>query len=175
MRFFRAIGRGIAATWHWLGGPWRSLKAFCIALINMDRRQMRSLFSIAMLGGIIALSIQNMVLIALVRDLLGQVAGTLFGNMVTNQQLWNNIIILVFCVSLALIVWGADYFTAKYRGLDISAGSSEAEARVAAARRVAEAAAEEKREIEDEAEPVKATVADNGDIVPDDNFEENTR
>lgn len=119
----RAIGRSIAAIWRWMGGPWRSLKAFCVALINLDRRQMRALFSIAMLGGIISLSFQNIAMIYQVKILLGQAAGTLFGQMVLGQQLWNNIIILVFCVSLALIVWGADYFTAKYKGVELSAGS----------------------------------------------------
>lgn len=176
MRFFWAIGRGIASVWHWLGGPWRALKAFCIALINMDRRQMRSLFSIAMLGGIIALSFQNAGLILMVRQLLGDaLPGSLFGKMALNQQLWNNGIIALFCVSLALVVWGADYFTAKYKGGEISAGRGVDEARVEAAKRVEKAAHDEREAIEDEAGPIPATVDNSGQIVPDDGFEDATK
>lgn len=172
----RAIGRGIAAVWHWLGGPWRAFKGFWVALINMDRRQMRSLFSIAMLGGIIALSFQNGGLILMVRQLLKDAApGSLFGQMALNQQLWNNIIIMVFCVSLALIVWGADYFTAKYKGGEISAGRGVDEARVEAAKRVEKAAHDEREAIEDEAAPIPATVNQSGQIVPDDGFEDATK
>jgi len=156
----RVIGRSIAATWHWLGGPWRSLKAFCVALINLDRRQMRALFSIAMLGGIIALSFQNIALIYQVRILLGQARETLFGEMVLGQQLWNNIIILVFCVSLALIVWGADYFTAKYRGVEVSAGSGGKPAEP-----VEPPAEPAKRAA---GEPIPADIDSSGRIRPDD-------
>lgn len=152
MSKLHATCRGIAAVWHWLGGPWRSLKAFCVVLVNLSRQQMRSLFSIAMLGGIIALSFQNMGLIYSVRQLLGDaLPGSLFGQMSLNQQLWNNIIILVFCVSLALIVWGADRFAAKVRGMEISASRGAPAAK-----------------------PIPATIADDGEIMPDDNFEELT-
>lgn len=168
--------RAIAAVWHWLGGPWRAFKGFWVALINMDRRQMRSLFSIAMLGGIVALSFQNGGLILMVRQLLKDAApGSLFGQMAINQQLWNNIIIMVFCVSLALIVWGADYFTAKYKGGEISAGRGVDDARVEAAKRVEKAAHDEREAIEDEAKPIPATVDNSGQIVPDDGFEDATR
>lgn len=168
--------RAIAAVWHWLGGPWRAFKGFWVALINMDRRQMRSLFSIAMLGGIIALSFQNGGLILMVRALLRDAApGSLFGQMALNQQLWNNIIIMVFCVSLALIVWGADYFTAKYKGGEISAGRGVDEARVEAAKRVEQAAHDERKEIEQETSPIPATVDQSGQIVPDDGFEDATK
>ena len=147
------LGKGIAGFWRWLGGPFRAFKAFLVALINMDRRQMRSLFSIAMLGGIIALSFQNGALILMVRELLGEARpGSLFGQMALNQQLWNNGIISLFCVSLALVVWGADYFTAKYKGGEISAGNAEADAaRIEAAKRVEQAAKDERKVIEGEA------------------------
>jgi hypothetical protein len=176
MRPVRAFGRAIAAVWHWLGGPWRSLKAFAVALVNMTRQQMRALFSVAMLGGIIALSFQNSGLILLVRSLLKDAApGSLFGQMALNQQLWNNVIILVFCVSLALIVWGADYFTAKFKGFEASAGQGVDEARVAGARRVEAAAHDERKEIEQEAAPpTRATITDSGQIIPDVDFDKAT-
>jgi hypothetical protein len=156
----KAIGRAFAAVWHWLGGPWRSLRALAIALVNMSRVQMRALFSIAMLGGIIALSFQNTGLILMVRQLLGEARpGSLFGQMALNQQLWNNIIITVFCVSLALVVWGADYLRAKYKDAEISAGTGVDEARLEGAKRVEEAAKEEAAAVKDEIEahPTPAT------------------
>lgn len=151
----RAMGRAIAAVWHWLGGPWRTFRALCIALVSMDRRRMRSLFSLAMLGGIMALSFQNGFLILMVRQLLGDaLPGSLFGQMALNQQFWNNVIIVVFCVAMALVVWGADYISAKFNradGFGITAGNGEDAARSDGAKRVADAAVEERKEIEQEA------------------------
>lgn len=149
------IGKGIAAVWRWLGGPWRTFKAVVVGLVEMDRRRMRSLFSIAMLGGIIALSFQNGGLILMVRQLLGDaLPGSLFGQMALNQQMWNNIIIVIFCVALALVVWGADYVSAKYKGFGLTAGQGEDAARVEGARRVEEAASdaatEEREAVEQE-------------------------
>lgn len=126
MTFLRTIGRGIAAVWHWFGGPWRTLKALVIGLVNMDRRRMRSLFSLAMLGGIMALSFQNGFLILMVRQLLGDaLPGSLFGKMALNQQFWNNVIIMLFCTAMALVVWGADYVSAKYGKFGVTAGNGE--------------------------------------------------
>ncbi len=154
------IGRAIAAVWHWLGGPFRAFRDLCIALVNMSRVQMRALFSIAMLGGIIALSFQNTGLILMVRQLLGEARpGSLFGQMALNQQLWNNVIITVFCVSLALVVWGADYLRAKYKDAEISAGNGVDEARLEGAKRVEAAAHEEAAAVKDEIEANPAPAA----------------
>ena len=100
---------------------------------------------IGLLGGIIALSFQNAGLILMVRQLLGDaLPGSLFGQMALNQQFWNNAIIMLFCASLALIVWGADHFTAKVKGAEISAGKAAREG------------------------PISASINNAGDIVPDD-------
>lgn len=150
----KLIGRAIAAVWHWLGGPWRTLKGTVVGLVNMDRRRMRSLFSLAMLGGIIALSFQNSFLILMVRQILGVAKpGSLFGQMALNQQMWNNIIIMLFCVAMALVVWGADYISAKYSakdGFGITAGQGEDAARLEGAKEVKAAAADKVDEIEQE-------------------------
>ncbi len=156
----KVIGRAIAAVWHWLGGPFRAFQALCIGLVNMSRVQMRALFSIAMLGGIISLSFMNTGLILMVRQLLGEARpGSLFGQMALNQQLWNNVIITVFCVSLALVVWGADYLRAKYKDAEISAGNGVDEARLEGAKRVEAAAHEEAAAVKDEIEAKPAPVA----------------
>lgn len=160
MSFLRAIGRAIAAVWHWLGGPWRTLKALVIGLVNMDRRRMRSLFSLAMLGGIMALSFQNGFLILMVRQLLGDaLPGSLFGKMALNQQFWNNIIIMLFCVAMALVVWGADYVSAKYKDFEVGAGNRH-DSRVAAAKQVEQAASDEREAIENETQPPLQTTPD---------------
>ncbi len=174
------IGRALAAVWHWLGGPFRVFRDLCIALVNMSRVQMRALFSIAMLGGIISLSFMNTGLILMVRQLLGEARpGSLFGQMALNQQLWNNVIITVFCVSLALVVWGADYLRAKYNGAEITAGNGADEAMIAGAKRVEDAAHEEaaavKDEIADAAAPKPATIDPTGQIMPNDGFEDATK
>lgn len=111
---------------------------------------MRSLFSISMLGGIIALSFQNAGLILMVRQLLGDaLPGSLIGQMALHQQFWNNAIIMVFCVSLALIVFGADYFTARVKGIELSAGKGD--------------------------RPIPAKIDEDGKIVPVDSFEDETK
>lgn len=100
-----------------------SIRDFMRALINLSRAQLRVMFSLAMLGGIIALSMQNIALIAVVYRKLGDAApGSLFGQMALNQQWWNNAIMAGFAAILGLVVWGADYLRAKYPGGEIEAG-----------------------------------------------------
>lgn len=103
--------------------PFRAIGNFLRALINMDRRQMRALFSVAMLGGIVSLSFQNIGLIMMVRNLLKDAApGSLFGQMALNQQWWNNAIMAGFATILGMVVWGADYLKAKYGDKELEAG-----------------------------------------------------
>lgn len=100
---------------HWLGHPFRSISKGCMFLINLNQTQIRALFSIGMLGGIIALSLQNISLIIVVRHALGQASpGSLFGQMALDQQWWNNAIMAGFGGILGLVVFGADYFKFKH-------------------------------------------------------------
>ena len=116
-------------TWSQRLGQWliAACSGLCIpfrAMVSLDGQQVRSLFSVAMLGGIVALSTQNMALIMLVRELLRQAGpGSLFGQMALTQQFWNNVIITLFAVSLALIVWGAAYLRAKYGNFELATGA----------------------------------------------------
>lgn len=114
--------RYIAAFIHWLGHPFRAIGAALRALVNLSRIQMRAIFSLAMLGGIISLSFQNMALIVLV-DQRGNVQiMSLLGKMVLSQQFWNNAIMACFATILGLVVWGADRFRMKSRIAEIEAG-----------------------------------------------------
>lgn len=118
----------LAALLHWLGIPFRCTAAAFRALINMSQTQIRALFSIGMLGGIISLSMQNIGLIAMVRQTLDDAApGSLFGAMALNQQWWNNAIMAGFGLILGLVVFGADYLRAKRGENEIEFGSREGE------------------------------------------------
>ncbi len=113
----------IAAFFHWLGTPFRAFGDFLRALVNLTRQQMRAIFSLAMLLGIIALSFQNMALLYWVFSFLkNEAPGSLFGQMALSQQMWNNAIAAGFAAIVALVVWGADYLKAKYGGVEIEAG-----------------------------------------------------
>lgn len=117
------MARMIAAFFRWLGHPFRVLARAFTALINLSQTQIRALFSLGMLGGIIALSVQNIGLIVMVRQLLKDAApGSLFGQMALNQQWWNNAIMAGFGVILGLVVFGADYFRAKVDQREIEFG-----------------------------------------------------
>jgi hypothetical protein len=100
---------------HWLGHPFRSVARGCIFLINLNQTQIRALFSLGMLGGIIALSFQNIGLIMMVSQILGKESSrALFGQMAMDQQWWNNAIMAGFGGILGLVVFGADYFKFKH-------------------------------------------------------------
>jgi hypothetical protein len=114
--------RYIAAFIHWLGHPFRAIGDALRALVNLSRIQMRAVFSLAMLGGIISLSFQNMALIVLV-DQRGEIEiASLLGKMILSQQFWNNAIMGAFALILGLVVWGADRFRMKSRIAEIEAG-----------------------------------------------------
>lgn len=111
----------VRAFFRWLGYPFHVGANFLRALINLTRTQMRAIFSLAMLGGIIALSFQNLGLMFLVEKRAAS-AESLFGQMALNQQWWNNAIMAGFAAILGMVVWGADYLRAKYGGVELEAG-----------------------------------------------------
>lgn len=116
----------LATFMHWLGHPFRCCARAFTALINLTQTQIRALFSLGMLGGIIALSFQNIGLIVIVRRVLDDAEpGSLFGAMALNQQWWNNAIMAGFGAILGLVVFGADYFRAKVDSKEIEFGSKE--------------------------------------------------
>lgn len=117
----------LARLLYWMGHPFRSCARGCGMLLNLTQTQIRALFSLGMLGGIIALSMQNIGLIVMVRRALNDApAGSLFGAMALNQQWWNNAIMAGFGVILGLVVFGADYFRAKVNQKEIEFGNGPA-------------------------------------------------
>lgn len=115
------------AFFRWLGYPFHVGANFLRALVNLSRTQMRAIFSLAMLGGIIALSFQNLGLMFMV-DKRAASTESLFGQMALNQQWWNNAIMGGFASILGMVVWGADYLRAKYGGVEVEAGNGKLKA-----------------------------------------------
>lgn len=112
------------AFFYWFGTPFRAFADFLRALVNLSRTQMRAIFSLGMLAGIIALSLQNLGLMVMVEKKRAAV-DTLFGQMALSQQFWNNAIMAGFATILGAVVFGADYLRAKYGGLELSAGKGQ--------------------------------------------------
>lgn len=100
---------------RWIGHLFRSVSRGCMFLINLNHTQIRALFSLGMLGEIIALSLQNIGLIIMVRRAFGEASpDSLLGHMAMDQQWWNNAIMAGFGGILGLVVFGADYFKFKH-------------------------------------------------------------
>jgi hypothetical protein len=102
--------------WHWLGTPFR-------AIVALDFRQVRSLFAIAMLCGIVALSAENWVLVSLAHHSIenGEAAKVWLGLLIERTR-YNSGLQAWFSVILGLVVFGAEYFRAKWGDKEIGAG-----------------------------------------------------
>lgn len=108
---------------RWLGHPLRSIAGAFIALVNLSRQQMRSLFSVAMIGGMMALSTQNVLYAYLARRAVdrGEVYQPLFG-LILEQMRFNSGLVAWFALILGLVVFGADYFRARLGEKEIEFG-----------------------------------------------------
>jgi len=102
--------------WHWLGTPFR-------AIVALNFRQVRSLFSIAMLAGIIALSVENWVLLGLAHHSIekGETLMVWLGLLVERTR-YNSALQGWFSFVLGMVVFGAEYFRAKWGDKEIGAG-----------------------------------------------------
>lgn len=111
----------LAAFWHWLGTPFR-------AIVALDFRQVRSLFSIAMLCGVVALSAENWTLVALAHHSIetGEDAAMWIGLLLERLR-YNSGLQAWFSFILGLVVFGAEYFRAKWGDKEIGAGKGDGE------------------------------------------------
>lgn len=103
----------IATFFRWLGTPLR-------ACINLTRPQVRSLYSVAMLCGIIALSAQGGVLIWLAEE--AALANPPWFKLLVEVVRYVFALIAMFALIVALTVFGADYFKAKWGDTEFEAG-----------------------------------------------------
>lgn len=108
---------------HWRGTPFRALANAFRLLVNLTGRQVKALFSLAMLGGMISLSFQNIGLTYVAKDATerGEVYVRFF-DLVQEQMRFNSGLIAWFAVIMGLIVFGADYFRAKVGDKEVGFG-----------------------------------------------------
>ncbi len=94
------------------------------AVVNLTRQQVRSLFSIAMLSGIIALSVENWTLVSLAHHSIerGESMSTWIGLLIERLR-YNSGLQAWFAGIMGLVVFGADFFKAKWGDREISAGA----------------------------------------------------
>jgi len=89
------------------------------ALVGLSRQQVRSLFSVALIGGIIALSTQNVLYTFVAWRAVDRVP--LFA-LVQEQMRFNSALSAWFALILGLVVFGADYFRARLGEKEIEFG-----------------------------------------------------
>lgn len=116
----------VGAFMHWMGHPFRAAANAFRLLVNLTGRQVKALFSLAMLGGMISLSFQNIGLTYVAKDATekGDVYARFF-NLIQEQMRFNSGLIAWFAVIMGLIVFGADYFRAKVGDKEIGFGRGE--------------------------------------------------
>lgn len=112
--------------WTSIGHPFRVMGSVFVVLVNLSSRQVKSLFSVAMLGGIFSLSIHNMFYTYLAQSSVGRgptYSG--FFELVQEQMRFNSGLIAWFALIMGLIVFGADYFRAKLGDKEMEFGKGE--------------------------------------------------
>jgi len=102
--------------WRFIGTPFR-------AVIGLTSKQVKSLFSIAMLGGIIVMSWQNIALtFTAARAVEKGDTYRIFFDLIQEQMRFNSILIAWFAIIIGLIVFGADYMRAKWGDKEVGFG-----------------------------------------------------
>lgn len=87
-------------------------------MLSLTRQQIRSLYALAMLGGIVALSAEAWLLIGFASD----AEGAWFALLLERLRIISGLTGL-FALIVALTVFGADYFKARYGDKEIGFGS----------------------------------------------------
>lgn len=127
-----------ARFWRFLGTPFR-------AIVALNFRQVRSLFSIAMLCGIISLSVENWAYTYMAHHAVedGEAYRPWLGLLIERTR-YNSGLQAWFALIMGLVVFGAEYFRVKWGNREMTGGSHKA---AAAAQEVADAAQDEADEI----------------------------
>jgi hypothetical protein len=116
----------VSSFLFWLATPFRAMASGLMVLVNLSGRQMRALFSLAMIGGMIATSFQNIFYLSLAKEAVerGEIYLPLFG-LIAKQITFNSYLIAWFAGIMGLIVFGADYFRAKHGDSEIGFGKGD--------------------------------------------------
>ncbi len=115
------------AVWHFLTAPYRMLVGILTVLVNLNARQMRAIFSLSMLGGIVALSFQNFFYIAWAKKAIE--LGTAYlpwFDLLADQIQFYSWLIGILSGIVAMVVIGADWLRAKYGAFEVGFGSGSA-------------------------------------------------
>lgn len=113
----------VAAFFRWLGHPFRAVANAFSLLVNLTSRQIKAMFSLGMLGGMISLSMQNALLTYVAKSAVEQ--GDTFRayfDLIQEQMRFNSALTAWFAVIMGLIVFGADYFRAKVGDKEVGFG-----------------------------------------------------
>lgn len=113
----------LRAFFHWFGSPFRALARGLMVLVCLTPRQIQSLCTIFLIGGIIVFSWQQWFYVMLARSMARTVPD--------ESKAWDVLIsssdhlfwLLLGCmVAICLIAWGATHFAAKIREIEVRAG-----------------------------------------------------
>lgn len=113
----------VSAFFRWLGYPFRALANAFRLLVNLSSQQIKALFSLAMLGGMISLSVQNTLLTYVAKQAVEQ--GDTFRSyfdLIQEQMRFNSGLIAWFALIMGLIVFGADFFRARIGDKEVGFG-----------------------------------------------------
>lgn len=99
---------------HWLATPFR-------AAVSLSREQVRSLYSVALLAGIVALSACGAATVWLAED--AALANPPWFKLLVEVTRYIFALIGLFALIVALTVFGADYFRAKWGDKEFEAGN----------------------------------------------------
>lgn len=100
---------------HWLGTPFRAIAASARFLVDLTPQQLKSIFSLGMLGGMIALSWHNVWYTYRAEAAVAKGAAYKdFFTLLAEQIRFNSYLVAWFALIMGLVVFGADYIHAKW-------------------------------------------------------------
>lgn len=110
---------------HFIMAPIRIFGQAILYIVNLDRKQVRSLFAVAMLAGIIALSAENWVLIGAAHHSVSHNENNLtwFGLLVERTR-YNSGLQAWFAIIMGAVVFGADWMKAKFGDKEFGIGKA---------------------------------------------------
>lgn len=140
-----AAHSAVARFFHWLGTPFRVLSGAVGWLVDLTPRQMQSLCTIAMIGGIIANSVWTWLYVRKVERAayLGVPIDSPLYELIFSVVKYIAITSGLFALGCWLIAFGAEWMRVKYKNLDLGVGKDAKDA----AAEVAEAASDKAEQI----------------------------
>lgn len=124
----RSITSRIRAFFRWLGHPFRAVANAFKVLVNLSAQQVKALFSVGMLAGMVSLSFQNMGLTYVAQKAVDKGdTFRIFFDLIQEQMRFNSGLTAWFAIILGLVVFGADYFKARWGDREFETGHKDRE------------------------------------------------